>query len=83
MLFLAIPGALAGGWTQPEGGHWSRELEQPYNMVGTGDTQYVGLGIGLGWWFNEHIGVATAVESVVFARANAAAPTIPLYLQVR
>jgi hypothetical protein len=62
---------------------WSLELQEPYNMMGTGDAQYVGLGIGLGWWFNEHVGLSTSLESVAFARANAAAPTIPLFLQVR
>lgn len=54
-----------------------------WNYMGTGDTNYVGMGVGIGWWFNDTIGLSTAFEAVAFAEANRAAPTIPLYIQVR
>jgi hypothetical protein len=54
-----------------------------WNHFGTGDTNYVGMGIGIGWWFNESVGIATAFEAVTFAEANLSAPTIPLYVQYR
>lgn len=59
------------------------ELQAPVNYMGTGNTQYVGLGLGFAWWFNEHIGVMTGFESVVLARANAASVTLPIYFQFR
>ena len=63
---------------------WSlTRLEAPVNYMGTGDTQYIGLGIGVGWWLTDHVGIATGFEAVALARANAAGLTLPLYVQFR
>ncbi len=62
--------------------HWSFAVDT-VNVTGAGDTQYVGLGLGLSWWFGERAGVQTGFDGGPVARANAAAPSLPLALLLR
>jgi len=52
------------------------------NLAGTGNTEYVGFGVGPGWWFAERVGVAAAVEGVGYAAANRGAPALSLAVQL-
>lgn len=51
------------------------------NISGAGNTSYVGLGLGLSWWFKDSIGVSLGFDGVVFAQANAATPAIQLGIE--
>jgi hypothetical protein len=58
-------------------------LDRPVNYMGSTDTRYVGVGVGIGWWITERVGLATGFEGVLVAQANAASLTLPLHLQLR
>lgn len=52
------------------------------NWAGAGDSTYVGLGLGLGWWLGRY-GVGAGLDTGPVARSNAAAPSFPVYVQAR
>ena len=56
-------------------------LREPANFAGTGDTRYIGIGIGYTFTFGDGWGVQTSGEAVLVGAANIGAPTIPLYLE--
>jgi hypothetical protein len=46
------------------------------NVAGAGQTRFVGLGLDLAYWLDEHWALALGVGSVVFAESNAATPAL-------
>ena len=44
-----------------------------FNAAGGGETRYLGLGLGVSWWFADWMSVSVAADSALFAEANAAA----------
>ena len=55
----------------------------PVNVLGAGQTRYLGFGLGLSWWFHDHVGVNAGFGGAFFARSNAATPAITLGLEFR
>lgn len=53
------------------------------NVAGAGQTAYLGVGLGLSWWFSEHFALNTGFEGVAYAKSNAATPTLTLGLEYR
>ncbi len=53
------------------------------NVSGAGDTNYVGLGLGASWWVTQGLGLNLGLDGVVFAEANAGAPSIQLGVEWR
>jgi len=53
------------------------------NVAGAGQTDYLGLGVGVSYWFNDHVGVSAGVDGVVYARSNAATPALTLGIEVK
>ena len=58
------------------------DIERP-NITGTGETSYVGVGLGLSWWFAERVGLSATFDSAFFARANLATPALGLGVVLR
>ncbi len=87
----AVTGVVQAGWVFQ--GRFELDLHVPWylptgpvdqvNFAGTGETSYVGVGLGFGWWFRESLGVAVAAEGVAMAQSNAATPSLTLGLQFR
>jgi hypothetical protein len=53
------------------------------NIAGAGPTAYVSLGLGFGWWFEQHVGLALGIETAGYAISNAGAPSLTVGLQFR
>lgn len=53
------------------------------NISGAGDTAYVGMGIGFGWWFRQRVGLSLTADGAAYADANAASPSFAVGLQFR
>lgn len=59
------------------------DVEPPFNVAGTGQTRYVGLGLGLSYWFHPSWAVSLGADSAPFAVANAAAAPLTLGIEHR
>jgi len=87
----AIVGQLQVGWKPVP--TWILDLHLPLhlqtrpieinNISGAGNTNYLGLGLGVSWWFHESIAINAGVDGVIFARANAATPSIQFGIEFR
>lgn len=53
------------------------------NVMGVGQTAYLGVGAAASWWFTERLGLHVGGEGVFYAVSNAATPTIILGLEGR
>ena len=53
------------------------------NVAGAGQTRYLGVGIGVSWWFSPAWALAGGFEGVAYAASNAATPTLSLGLEHR
>ncbi|MCB9742123.1 MAG: hypothetical protein H6741_00550 [Alphaproteobacteria bacterium] len=85
-----VEGMVQLGRTTKRGNRWDLHLpwrlplgpvEAPANFAGSGQTAYLGMGVGYTYTWGQGWGVATSFESVAAARANFAAPTIPLFVE--
>lgn len=56
---------------------------EPINVLGTGQTRYLGYGLGLTWWFAGDVGLHAGIDGAVYAAANAATPAFMLGIEVR
>lgn len=53
------------------------------NVLGAGQTAYLGYGLSASWWFLEALGLHVGVEGVAYAKSNASTPTLTLGLETR
>lgn len=53
------------------------------NLAGAGRTSYLGIGIGAGYALTERVAVVGSFESVMYAKSNAAAPSLALGVELR
>ncbi len=65
--------------------NYNYAVEKPdvVNITGTGATRYLGMGLGLGWWFTDNLGVVAELRMAPFAISNAGAPVLGLGFQFR
>lgn len=63
--------------------HLQTQAIDTNNISGAGNTNYLGLGLGASWWFNDFVAVNVGFDGVVFARANAATPAVQLGVELR
>lgn len=56
---------------------------RPINVLGGGQTRYVGFGLGAAWWFTDRTAVSVSLGGVFVAVANAATPSINLGFEFR
>jgi hypothetical protein len=54
----------------------SLDLPEPINVLGSGNTRYLGFGMELSYWFVESVSVQLGLGGAFFARHNAATPSI-------
>lgn len=53
------------------------------NVSGAGETRYLGIGLTFAYWFSKQWGVGLTPEGVLYARGNAATPSLMLSLEHR
>ena len=53
------------------------------NASGVGDTRYLGIGVGVTYMLNEHIGINASVDGVFYAGSNAGTPALTLGIERR
>lgn len=53
------------------------------NVAGSGQTRYLGVGVGLTWWLGERWGFNGGLEGVAYAETNLAAPTLTIGFEHR
>lgn len=53
------------------------------DVLGLGNTRYLGLDLGVSWWLGEHVGVNAGLGLAPSARSNAATPAISLGVEIR
>ncbi len=87
----AIFGYLQGGWHALDSltlaihlslWHSLGELDV-LNVLGAGQTRYLGLGIGATWWMTSNIGLHGGIDGVFYADHNASTPPIIVGLEFR
>lgn len=64
-------------------GGWSFGDLSPVDVLGNGQTRYLGLGLGVAWWAFEDLGVTASFDIGPFARSNAYSPALGLGLVAR
>ncbi|GEM_PF-6695315 len=65
--------------------NYNHALEKPtiVNITGTGATRYFGLGLDVGWWMTDHVGLLVEVATAPYAVSNAGAPFIGIGMQFK
>lgn len=54
------------------------------DVIGVGNTRYLGVELTVAWWFSEHFGIHAALGGApALARSNAAAPALSLGVEIR
>ncbi|MEC9399262.1 MAG: hypothetical protein VX475_16675 [Myxococcota bacterium] len=53
------------------------------NIAGTGETDYVGAGLGVSWWMRPDFAINAAFDGVAFATANSATPAVMVGVEMR
>ncbi len=53
------------------------------NTAGTGNTDYFGFGVGVSYWLTPRFAVNAGFDGVLYARANAATPSLTLGVELR
>ena len=56
---------------------------EPIEVLGTGQTRYLGYGLGVSWWLTPHVGLNAGIDGAVYAAANAATPAFLLGVELR
>lgn len=56
---------------------------EPINVLGTGQTRYLGYGLGLTWWTTARVGLFAGIDGAVYASSNAATPALAVGLELR
>jgi hypothetical protein len=87
----AITGFLQFGW-DPEFGlvldlhanffHSVDDIEV-INVLGAGNTRYLGFGLGISYWFTDHFALFIGGEGVAYAESNAATPSLMVGFELR
>lgn len=87
----ALLGFAQLGWQGP----WGLVLEAHFTLhrtlgdldhnqiAGTGETRYVGRGLGLSWWMNEHVALTVGQDGGFGIRSNAAAASRMFGVELR
>ena len=58
------------------------DLEE-VNISGAGESNYIGVGVGVSWWALDRVGFNIGGDGVFFAHSNAATPAFMVGVQVR
>lgn len=58
------------------------DLEE-LNVTGAGETNYLGIGLGLSYWLSERVGLTVGAEGVAFAQSNASTPSLTVGVELR
>lgn len=53
------------------------------NVSGAGQTSYLGLGLGVSYWFTDHVGLNLSADGVIYARSNAATPALTVGVELK
>lgn len=53
------------------------------NVLGAGNTRYTGFGLALAYWFTPRFALSAGLEGVLYARSNAATPSILFGFELR
>ncbi len=53
------------------------------NVLGTGQTRYLGIGATLSYWFTRRFALTASFEGVAYAKANAASPSLVFGIELR
>lgn len=64
-------------------GYFSFGDLRPINVLGGGQTRYLGFGLGASWWFVDRAAVTVSVGGVFLAAANAATPSLNFGFEFR
>ncbi|MCB9646886.1 MAG: hypothetical protein H6730_09875 [Deltaproteobacteria bacterium] len=56
---------------------------EPIQVLGSGQTRYLGFGLGLTWWMTQRVGLHAGLDGVAYAYANAATPSLLLGVELR
>lgn len=54
-----------------------------YNVLGAGQTRYVGIGLGIEWWFVPGVAFTVGLDGAPIARANLATPSLSVGMAFR
>ena len=57
--------------------------KRPGNITGSGESDYIGLGLGASWWLTDHFAVNAGVDGVAFATSNLSTPALTLGVEFR
>ena len=52
-------------------------------VLGSGQTRYLGFGLSATWWMTPHVGLHAGFEGVAYAYANAATPSLTFGVELR
>ena len=61
--------------------NWPFKKPDLLNVAGVSPSRYIGVGIGLGWWFTETFGLAFNFGGAPYATSNAATPALGFGVQ--
>lgn len=53
------------------------------NVAGTGQTRYLGFGIGASWWVTDSVGLSASFDGAAYAESNAATPSFSVGVEGR
>lgn len=53
------------------------------NITGSGESDYVGAGLGVSWWVNPNVALNVGFDGVLFARSNLATPALTFGVEFR
>lgn len=59
------------------------ELDAVTNVLGAGNTRYLGFGLAVAYWFTPHFALSAGFEGVFYARSNAATPSLLFGFELR
>ncbi len=63
--------------------HQPVDAVEVVNVLGAGQTAYLGVGVSGTWWFLDRLGLHAGIEGVAYAQSNASTPTLTLGLESR
>ena len=61
----------------------STKMDEITNVLGSGNTRYLGFGLALAYWFTPRFALNAGLEGVLYAESNAATPSLLFGFEVR
>ena len=53
------------------------------NLTGVYATTYIGAGLAVSYWFNDHVALNAGLDGALLAKANAGAPSLTLGIEFK